>query len=146
MTEDKNLIGVAGQYYVAFRLAARGYAVGITPRGTTSVDLIVANPETGKSVTIQTKTGRKALYGSEAESWWKWPVSVSRRPQKAFLFTFVDLKGDSSQTPDVFIVPSDKVSPPLLQEYRVGSWFVIEREEDTQKYLDRWQFIDDALA
>jgi hypothetical protein len=69
MTEDKNLIGVAGQYYVAFRLATRGYAVGITPRGTTSIDLIVADPKTGNSVTIQTKTARKAKYGSEVESW-----------------------------------------------------------------------------
>ncbi|MFC2017640.1 hypothetical protein ACFLUD_04470, partial [Chloroflexota bacterium] len=61
MTKDKALTGAAGEYYVAFRLAAKGYAVGLTPRGTISIDLIVANPTTGKSITIQTKTMMKAF-------------------------------------------------------------------------------------
>ena len=146
MTKDKALTGAAGEYYVAFRLAAEGYAVGLTPSRTMSIDLIATNPKTGKSITIQTKTGWEASHGSGAESWWKWPVGKPRQPQKTFFYAFVDLKNDPSKTPDVFIVPSEEVTPPLLQEYRVGSWLVIEDEEDVLKYRDGWKIIYDALV
>lgn len=33
MSRDTALTGAAGEHYVAFRLAASGYAVGITTRG-----------------------------------------------------------------------------------------------------------------
>lgn len=144
---DKALIGAAGEHYVAFRLIASGYAVGLAPRGTSAIDLLVANSGTGKSITIQTKTGWKAMYGSAVEPWWKWPVSMSRQePRDTFFYAFVDLKGDPSQTPDVFIVPSVEVAPPLLREFPVGNWFVIEDEEDARKYRDCWGLISAALA
>jgi hypothetical protein len=143
---DKALIGAAGEHYVAFRLIARGYAVGLAPRGASAIDLLVANSGTGKSITIQTKTGWKAMYGSAVEPWWKWPTSRSRQqPRETFFYAFVDLKNDPSQMPDVFIVPSVEVAPPLLQEFPVGSWFVIEDEEDARKYRDRWDLISAAL-
>jgi len=56
MTKDKALTGATGAYYVGFRLSALGYAVGLTTHGTRAIDMFVANPETGKSITIQTKT------------------------------------------------------------------------------------------
>jgi hypothetical protein len=34
MDTDMTLVGAAGEYYIAFRLAALGYAVGVTTRGT----------------------------------------------------------------------------------------------------------------
>ena len=33
MVKDRALTGAAGEYYVAFRLVAEGFAVGLTPRG-----------------------------------------------------------------------------------------------------------------
>ena len=144
---DKALIGAAGEHYVAFRLIARGYAVGLAPRGASAIDLLVANSDTGKSITIQTKTGWEAMYGSAVKSWWKWPISRSRQqPRETFFYAFVDLKNDPSQMPDVFIVPSVEVAPPLLDEYRVGSWFWIDGEEVARKYRDRWDLISAALA
>ncbi len=143
---EKALIGAAGEHYVAFRLIACGYAVGLAPRGTRSIDLLVANSGTGKSITVQTKTGWKAMYGSAVEPWWKWPVMSRQPPHETFFYAFLDLKSDPSQTPDLFIVPSVEVAPPLLREFRVGSWFVIEDEEDARKYRDRWDLISAALA
>ena len=64
-TKDKVLTGAAGEYYVAFQLAASEYAVGLTTRGTRLIDIFVANPKTGKSITIQTKTMRKASVRSK---------------------------------------------------------------------------------
>ena len=123
MAKDKALTGAAGEHYIAFRLAAMGYAVGLTPRGTTSIDLIVANPTTGKSITIQTKTMMKAFVpmpSGNYSPYWKWRVGKSRRPpHKSFFYAFLDLKGDPSQTPDVFIVPSGELRP-LLEAYPEG--------------------------
>jgi hypothetical protein len=150
MTKDKALTGAAGEYYVAFRLTAMGYAVGLTPRGTASIDLIVANPNTGKSITIQTKTMGIAFGQSRnGASYWKWRAGKPRPPHKTFFYAFVDLKDDLSQAPDVFIIPSGELTPPLLDIYpKIGEpkdfWCVIE-EEDAPKYRNRWNRIEDAL-
>ena len=147
-TKDKALTGAAGEYYVAFRLAAEGYAVGLTPRGTTSIDLIVARTDTGKSITIQTKTASNAFVQSRKWGpYWKWPLGRSQQPShETFFYAFIDLKNDPSQTPDIFIVPSDGLAPPLLEEYRNGNWCVIDKEKDAPNYQDRWDVIRDALS
>ncbi len=67
MNKDRALTGAAGEHYVAFRLTAMGYAVGLTTRGTRTVDMVVANPDTGKSVSIDTKTMKKAFGRSKSE-------------------------------------------------------------------------------
>ena len=155
MTKDRALIGAAGEYYVAFRLAAEGYAVGLTTHGTRSIDLVVANADTGKSITIQTKTMLKDAFVRSRKHgpYWKWRVGISRRPaNKAFYYAFVDLKGNPSQTPDVFIVPSDQLTYLTKgEEYKDKSgqvldiWCVIY-EKDAEKYRDRWDVIKNALA
>ena len=82
MTKDKVLTGAAGEYYLAFRLTAMGYAVGLTTRGTRAIDLTVANVKTAKSITVQTKTMLNASAGSkrDAEYWWKWRLSECFMP------------------------------------------------------------------
>ena len=77
-TQEKALTGAAGAYYVAFQLSTRGYAVGLTTYGTRAIDMLVANPETGKSITIQSKTMSNAFVCSKKwnSSWWKWRVST----------------------------------------------------------------------
>jgi hypothetical protein len=145
MTKDKALTGAAGAYYVAYRLSALGYAVGLTTYGTRAIDLIVAKPDTGKSITIQTKTMQKSFVQSRKWGpYWKWPVGKSQRlPQESYFYAFVDLKNDPVQTPDVFIVPSAEL-PPLLEEYPNMTFCVIY-EKDRQKYYDRWDIFKSAL-
>jgi len=72
MTKDKALTGAAGAYYVGFRLSALEYAVGLTTHGTRAIDMFVANPDTGKSITIQSKTMLNALVQSK-----KWDFTGS---------------------------------------------------------------------
>jgi len=148
--KDKALTGAAGAYYVAFRLTAQGYAVGLTTHGTRSIDMVVANPDTGKSITIQTKTMREAFMPrTKWGPYWKWRVSTkpSLYPKdNAFFYTFVDLADDRpKKTPDVFIVPSMQLEPPLIEKYDGDYWCVIY-EKDREKYLDRWDVLRDALA
>jgi hypothetical protein len=153
MTKDKALTGAAGEYYVAFRLSAEGYAVGLTTRGTRAIDMIVANPDTGKSITIQTKTMLNAFVRRKKRGpFWKWRVGTRPPPASETLFyAFVDLRNEPSQPPDVFIVPSVQL-PPLLEVYPEPEkgpakdvWCTIS-EKDQGNYLNRWDFIRDALA
>ena len=150
MKKDKALTGAAGEYYVAFRLTAEGYAVGLTPRRTSSIDLIVANPNIGKSITIQTKTMGIAR---GTASWWKWRVGKSRQsPHGTFFYAFVDLKSDPSQTPDVFIVPSGELAfflevyPAMAEGKEIKDVWCVIYNEDASKYQNRWDIIKDALT
>ena len=148
MAKDKVLTGAAGAYYIGFRLSALGYAVGLTTHGTRAIDMFVANPDTGKSITIQTKTMLKDAFRRSGKygNYWCWPVGKS--PQKAdetFFYVFVDLRGDpSNKTPHVFIVPS-VVLAPLLEDNKGWFWCCIY-EKDQDSYLERWNVITDALA
>src|SRR5690348_15087015 len=54
------LIGVAGEYYVAAELSARGYIASITLRNTRGVDILCSNADASRSVGIQVKTNRKS--------------------------------------------------------------------------------------
>ena len=151
MGPRKELTGAAGEHYVAFQLSARGYAVGLTAQGTKNADLLVANLETGKSATIQIKTMTSAFVRSKKyEPYWKWRVRVPEMPSETFLYAFVDLKGDISDSPDVFIVPSHEILD-LVGEWTdekgkvSDSWLNIKKK-DAEKYRDRWDVIEKVLA
>ncbi len=141
MAKDKALTGAAGAYYVAFRLTAMEYAVGLTAYGTRSIDLLVANPDTGKSVTIQTKTMKNAFARSGTESWRKW--RIGKPPWHASLYAFIDLKDKPESTPDVYIVKPDELEK-LVQDFSGDYWCDIY-PKDADKYLNRWDIIEDAL-
>ena len=155
MAMEKVLTGAAGEYYVAFRLAAMGYAVGLTTRGVSTIDLIVANVKTSKSITIQTKTMLNAFTGSKRDNeyWWKWRMGISVKPvEDTFFFTFVDMKGDAANVPDVFIVSSIKVSG-LFDEYKndkgelVDRWVGITKgSKEEVKYKNRWDVFKKVLG
>ena len=157
MGRDRTLTGAAGEHYIAFRLAAMGYAVGLTTRGTRTVDMVVANPDNGKSITIDTKTMQKAFGRSESDCWWKWRMGIRayEKPiHEDFFYALVDLKGDPTETPAVFIVPSKELNR-FLEPYPIGVspasgkltdvWCVIY-SKDASTYRDKWDTIREALA
>ncbi len=73
---------------------------------------------------------------------------------EGFFYVLVDLKDDSTKTPDVFIVPSTKLKG-LLDPYPKGVkpgsgkltdvWCVIDRKH-SPAYKEKWEAIGDALA
>lgn len=146
MAKDKALTGAAGAYYIAFRLSVEGYAVGLTNYGTRAIDLIVANPDTGKPITIQAKTMKNALvHNRKSGDYCKWRVAKKLPPaHEAFFYTFVGLKDQPTDTPEVFVVPSQKLTS-LLEEHPGDPWCVIN-EKDWPKYQNRWDLIEAALA
>jgi hypothetical protein len=146
---DKALTGAAGEYYIAFRLSALGYAIGLTTRGTRAADLLASNPETGKSIIVQTKTMINAFVKNQKSgSYWHWRIGSSRpQPRETFYYMFVDLRGDPSKSPDVFVVPSLKIKPLLVEYTNYTGCAIYERDKKTKKaYLNRWDIIEKALG
>lgn len=147
MTTDKALVGNAGEHYVAYQLSEREYAVGLTARGTEGIDLLAANPKTGKSIAIQVKTTRNAYdFNKSGEEWWKWRISeksVARQPEKTFFWIFVDLRRGSGKPPDIFIVPSSNLKRDMRSDY--PGWYYLEKD-NASKFKNSWDLIEDALA
>ncbi len=145
MAKDNVLTGAAGAYYVAFRLSELEYAVGLTTYGTRAIDISVANPDTKKSITIQTKTATNAFKKRKKDKpYWYWRVPASPpEPHESFFYTFVDLKGGFPETPDVFIVPSGELRH-LMKDYDEGWCGIYKKDQDS--YFECWNVIRDALA
>lgn len=97
------LSGVAGEYFVAAELTARGYIATLTLRNTKGVDILCSNVDASKTVGIQVKTNR----GTKRE----WILKQKAEDYFAdnLFYVFVNLN-DNQQTPDYFIVPSRSVA------------------------------------
>ena len=138
INSDRALTGAAGDYFIAFRLSEMGYAVGLTATGTKSVDLVVANPNTGKSIAIQCKTATNAFVKSKKYgNYWKWRLGTGPKPTNDdFFYALIDLKGGHPEIPDVFLVASTK-----LQEITKD-----EEYESEGRVIDIWGVIYEDKA
>jgi hypothetical protein len=97
------LSGVAGEYFVAAELSARGYIASITLRNTKGVDILCSNSNATKTVSIQVKTNRR--YHRE----WMLNEKAENYQADSFFYVFVNLNG-LTKPPDYFIVPSKTVA------------------------------------
>jgi hypothetical protein len=58
----KNDVFLAGEYAVLAQLALRGYVANMTLGRTKGIDILVANPNTGRMRKIEVKTSTKSLH------------------------------------------------------------------------------------
>ena len=156
---EKALTGSAGVHYVAFQLSSRGHAVGLTGPGVKAVDLLAANAETGKSISIQVKTMTDAHVdiGKPADHWkWRIGKQLAESPRdKQFFIAFVNLRGgppvanDASWDPEVFIVPSP-IPEKLIRRFgpkkAPTDFWVVILVKDAYKYRNRWDQMEKALS
>jgi len=95
--------GVAGEYFVAAELSARGYIASITLRNTKGVDILCSSGDARKTVGIQVKTNK-----SRNRSW-----MLNQKAEDYFadnlFYVFVNLN-DAQKSPDYFVVPSKVVA------------------------------------
>ena len=155
MAKDKALVGAAGVHHVAFQLSARGYAIAVTTPGVEAIDLLAANPKTGKAIAIQVKTTTDAHVNSRKWGpYSKWRITTdlaTPSPHSNLLLALVDLHGGPQATPDVFIVPLNALSPPIeVESYpQVGPprdfWCSIY-DKDATNYKNRWDIVEAALG
>lgn len=112
MPATASLTGSAGVYFVASRLNAMGYHVGITLGSVPTVDLLVSSQNGSASVCLQVKTSGWAVRtrgrGEDKKPHhyeWEigWGCAHLNRPD--LFFALVDLK-EYEELPEVFVVPS----------------------------------------
>ncbi len=140
------LAGVAGEYFVAAELTARGYIASITLRNTKGVDILCSNADASMSVAIQVKTNSKS-----SRDWLLNEKSENYYADNLF-YVFVNLN-NNQKTPDYFIVPSKTVADYIKKSHQ--SWLTSpgragQIHKDTkmrkfsdvgEKYLNRWDLL-----
>lgn len=107
--------GPAGEHYVLYRLLQKEYVSGLAPENAPNADIIVTNILGTKVAAIQVKTRRPL--GTDA-GWHMKEKHESLVGGRMFYF-FVDLKKDTKESPDMFIVPSRVVAAVLEESHRI---------------------------
>jgi len=75
-SNSNQLTGIAGTYYVAAELSRMGYLAYPTSRNVGEVDILAANPRTGKSVSIQVNIASR-------EQNWRLALDFERESRRA---------------------------------------------------------------
>lgn len=100
MKKNNQLIGVAGEYYVAAELSRRGYLAAITLRNSDGVDILVSNLDGDKTTAVQVKTTMKNF---------RWVLSkkIEDEIEKKKIFVFVKIFEDDTKSPEYIIVKGE---------------------------------------
>ena len=95
---------LAAEYYVASILFRLGYVVTVTFGNTKEIDLIVHDPQTHDTVTVDVK-------GLKNTTNWVMPKNPCQRPDHFYiLVTFKNKFGDLDSVPEVYTLPSEEVT------------------------------------
>lgn len=149
------LTGTAGVYFVASRLAARGFHAAPTFGNAPNVDILVGLPDGASTASIQVKTTWSALRyrgrkGSKHPDHYEWEVGErsAKLNQPGLFFAFVDLKGAGNELPDVFIVPSEVIFNAFKGYLEAEKptrvrWHV--KIEKLDEYKNNWSLLKDHL-
>jgi hypothetical protein len=144
---ESTLVGVAGEYYVAAELSARGFIAAITLSNSRGIDIITTLPDGKRSVSIQVKTSSK-----RGEKWILNKKDEVPRSGSHF-FVFVLLQGEGKR-PSFHIVPSLIVADHIETSHR--RWLQGKRPDgqprkDTsmrqycdsnKQYLEQWHLLE----
>lgn len=148
MTTGKSqLIGSAGQFYVAYGLSARGINAAITLGNAPSVDLMASSSDGKRTISIQVKTSRNAYrrnrYGHEGFEW-NVDKSVIGKYHESFWYALVDLnETNENYKPIIFFVPSVWVANFVKPDWSRFMYFLPKAVEDLT--LERWDVLSGYL-
>lgn len=97
------LVGVAGEYFVAAELSARGYIASITLRNSRGMDILASNADASRRVSIQVKTN------SNGRRIWLLDKKAETFIAEDHYYVFVALKA-VGERPEFYVVPSKDVA------------------------------------
>ncbi len=130
----KNIVGVAGEYFVAAELSQRGIIATLTLKNTPRIDVLATNLETGGTANIQVKT-----MSIENTAGWR----LSKRDEepssvKNFYYVFVNLNG-SGKLPEYYIIPHGKLSLMLRKDHK--EWLSVKpgRKDTSIRVFDPYR-------
>lgn len=155
MTEGQ-IAAIAGEHYVAHKIAMLGFLPTLVRQRTPRVDLLVSSEQGGRTVAIQIKSAFHATRESnapakDAQYELRFPLgyrAINSSSDAAF-FCFVDLKRLTPMaTPDVYVVPAAV----LKQEYE-GVYFRKYAQmhhqrswQSMQQYRNNWEALVKSLT
>lgn len=127
-TKDKksesNIVGTAGEYFVAAELAQRGVVATITLKNTPYIDILATNLKTGKNANIQVKT---MSIGNNA-GWHLGPKDEKPSGVANHFYVLVDLQGPS-MLPNYIILPKKEFSEFIAEDYK--KWISGKKKDGT---------------
>lgn len=111
MKLNKQLAGVAGEYYVAAELSRRGYLAAITLRNSDGVDILTSDLEGNKKYAIQVKTTQNKR---------KWVLSkkIENEVDKDKYFVFVSIPLDLTMRPEYLIIKGSDLGEYIKNGHR----------------------------
>jgi hypothetical protein len=131
---DTNL---AAEFYVLSVLHRLGISATLTLGNKKSVDIVITR-DAGDAITVDVKR----LAGMT-----NWPIDNIREGKDNHFIVFVTFLGkigDPSVLPEVYIVPSKKISAPVIYENPAGNRRVIplrRARESWKEYKDHWELL-----
>ena len=108
---NSNDVSLAGEFAVLAQLALRGYVANMTLGRTKGIDILVANPDTGRMRKIEVKTSQKSL-----KVGWMMSEKHERINDLDLFFCFVNITIDSDFR--FFIVPSAVVADYVTRSHK----------------------------
>ena len=154
MTEVQ-IATVAGEYFVAHKIAMLGFVPTLVGTRLHKVDLLVSTPAGDKTVAVQVKSAFHAIRENtmaNEPTTFELRFPVSRRAvtssQETAVYCFVDLKQQSpAATPDVYIVPAAVLREDFGHaQYRKYSQMHYQRPwAAMQAYRNNWEPLIKAL-
>ena len=114
-THESQFTTIAGEHYVAHKLAMLGFVPAIVRQGIRSMDLLVSSQDGARTVPVQVESAASALrdsLGRDAEKSLQFPLSQRSLGQAAdsTLFCFVDLRVRyPQQGPDVYVMTATEL-------------------------------------
>ena len=150
MAQGRNqFVGAAGQYFLAYGLAARQVNAGITLGNAPSVDVLASSSDGSRSLAFQVKTSRNAYrrnrYGCEGFEW-DVGANVIGKHSEGFWYAFIDLGEQNirSWSPKIFFVPSKWVAEFVKPGWSRYSYFLPKSVEHLTS--ERWDLVSGYLA
>jgi hypothetical protein len=111
VTRTRDSSNLAAEYYIASLLFRLGYVATVTLGNTKEIDLMVYDPRTQDTVTIDVK-------GLKTTTDWIMPTKLPEKIARHFyvLVTFKNRIKDLDEIPEIYTIPRDQV-PNLLEHW-----------------------------
>ena len=120
---NSNNVSLAGEFAVLSQLALRGYVANMTLGNTKGVDILVANPESGRMLKLEVKTNHRSSRseGSKSKdfgsfvSGWIMGEKHEQMNDPSLFYCFVNISQDR-KTFKFYIMPSAVVADYVARE------------------------------
>lgn len=130
----KNIVGVAGEYFVAAELSQKGIIATLTLKNTPRVDVLATNLETGATANIQVKT----MSVENTAGWRLSEKDAEISKIKNFYYVFVNLNG-SGVIPEYYIIPHRNLSRMLRTDHQAWLNKKPGRKDTTMRVFDPYR-------